>query len=254
MTPETEKILADVKSVKNITDKRGKLTTRQTRYLTYNERENRQTELNRIEGQLKQPEWVNAGLSAEGRANLSRRRRGLQDELEGASAPKLDGDARDALDKRRAELEDEIKVGMPTQVQMRRNPVGAVDQHRKWNTRNTEKILEWKNIQRALNPESDDKDLSNIERLRATGNAEHGATFIADAQIPGKFGFTSVPQENWDATFGAPKVNSPLKQAARRETSAKQRAALARARASKAAKRASIPVSVPGNEAESLTE
>ena len=217
MNTETETILAEVKNVTNEAVE-GQIVKRATRYYTFNERQTREEEMKRIDDQLKAPSFVQAGLSAEGRQHLAKRQQSLKRELIKCAPPVTSGETKDALNVRRKELETSIKVGMPTQEQMRRNPVGAVDQHRRWERANKNAVLEWKNIKRVLERDSDDRDLSNVETLRPSGAPQSVATFMADAQIPGHFAMTPQAKDNFDEIFpNSPKVDTPLKQAERQE-------------------------------------
>jgi len=86
-------------------------------------------------------------------------------------------------------LRESAAQGMPTQEEMRRNPSGAVDKHRNWESRNKEKILEWKNIRRRLHEggQIDDlsnaQDVANFERYRPSGGAQQ--LNMANEQIAG---------------------------------------------------------------------
>ena len=250
MSEAIETLLKDIGHVTNETVD-GQVTKRATRYYTFVERQNHEEELKRVDDQLKAPAFVQAGLSAEGRAHLMKRQRDLKRELAKCTPPVLTGEQKDALNVRRKELETDIRVGMPTQEQMRRNPVGAVDQHRRWERRTGSAILEWKNIRRALEPDSEDRDLANVEILRSSSLPTNGtSTFMADAQIPGHFAMTPVAKENWP--LGEPKVDTPLKQAEKRERTEAQKAATLRAQAARRAKKA--PVVEAPTEAKLLAE
>lgn len=96
----------------------------------------------------------------------------------------------DLAKSREAELINQIRQGMPTQEEMRRNPPGAVDKHRAWEARNKNAILEWKNIRKRLHASDaiddclpDSTDLSNIEMYRPSGGAQQ--MNMDNAQIPG---------------------------------------------------------------------
>ena len=70
------------------------------------------------------------------------------------------------------------------------------------------------------------------ELIHATGGV---GTFMPGAQIPGNFAMTPLAKENWP--LGEPKVDTPLKQAQKRERTPAQIAALERAQAAAKAKR-----------------
>lgn len=143
-------------------------------------------------------------------------------------------------------LREKITHGMLSQEEMRKNPAGAVDRHRRWERANKPDIMKWKNVRLQLaadqgDPSTWDRDTANLEQFRpegATGRVR------LDAQIPGKMGFTDVPQDKWDAAFqGKGPENTALKQAkrARKPLTDEQRAKLyerlAKARAARAQKK-----------------
>ena len=198
MDSEKDKVLADVKQVRNVRDKKGKLIQKSKRYLTKAEREDREQHVNRMKAQLRQPTWVNDALGGNSPQTLAKGIRSMEEDLEENSPPKLSAPTRDALSKRQQELREQIKVGMLTHEEMRRNPPGAVDRHRKWEKQNTDRILEYKNVCRALEPDSDAKDLASLEVFRPS----RPFAYNSNAQISGHMAYSDVPQENWEATFG----------------------------------------------------
>lgn len=120
----------------------------------------------------------------------------------------LSGAAKDQLKKRSDALQEKILQGMPTHEEMRKNPAGMVDRHMKWEAGNKRRILEWKNIQKMLEPDSSDKDLSNFERFRPQGEMDR---FRGDAQINGQMSYGNIPEWVWERIFDkAP--NSALEQ------------------------------------------
>ena len=80
----------------------------------------------------------------------------------------------------RALLSD-ILQGMPSQEEMRKAPPGAVDKHMKWEKRNKQKILEWKNLQLRLT-HGEDGEAANLEKHRPVGSSLN----MDNAYIPGK--------------------------------------------------------------------
>ena len=123
---------------------------------------------------------------------------------------------KDAVSKRERELRAEIVEGMPDRETYRRNPPGAEFSHRTWHNANKSKILEWKNLRIQLEPESDDRDLANIELYRpALAPGLSTSTFMPQAQIPGHHAMTPLAKENWPEGMGEP--NSALVQARDRE-------------------------------------
>ncbi len=80
--------------------------------------------------------------------------------------PNLSPEEKNKVYKRAQELEDKIRVGMPTRNEMEqpeRHP-GAIRKQYEWNKRNSKDIKEWKNCKRSL--DKDDPTTSNIEKFR----------------------------------------------------------------------------------------
>ena len=130
-------------------------------------------EVRRLEGELNAPAFIQTQIRdrTTKRKQLQQLRRDLANQ-----APKpYEKTDLDAAARRHAELLDEIKAGMPTQAEMRRRPVGAVEKHMTWERRNKERILELKNIRLrlhasgALDGVGDAGEVSNIERFRPRG-------------------------------------------------------------------------------------
>lgn len=215
MEATTEQVLQEVAHVKNTVDRRGRVIQPAVQYLKAREIEECKTELQQIDNMLSPQNIARQAMTSDGRATLARRRVSLEDKLESQAAPDLTPQAKDALAKRLVDLEAKIKVGMPTHEEMRRNPAGAVDRHRRWEAMNKNAVLERRNILIALNPGDDSKDLTNIDLIRPYAAQTGAATFMPDAQIPGHFAMTPAAKANWP--LGEPKVDTPLKQAERAE-------------------------------------
>ncbi len=151
-----------------------------------------QADIGALEKSLNQPKVQDKGVV---RGKLHRMQKALQEQ----SAPELTPIMKDKAVARGRELEEKIAEGMPSSEEMRKNPPGAVGKHMRWEKKNKAGIMEWKNVQVALNRGSDDPDLANVERLRpATSSLNmHGA------QIPGKeFNIPSTQyMDNYDAVF-----------------------------------------------------
>lgn len=158
---------------------------------------------------------ANAGVKMKG--IVRQRKKALEKQyLEQAPQPITDGALRDKVAKRINDLEEQIKVGLPTAEEMRKATNLTVEQHRKWERLNKPKIKEWRNLLRQLNtdtsdPDTHDRSLGDIERLRPMSAQDR---FRSDGFITGKMSYGSVPQENWDAIFEEPQ-NTALKQAER---------------------------------------
>ena len=173
--------------------------------------------------------------------DLVRRRDAITKTIAEQTAEKLNTEEHNTLFALEKELRAKWSEGMLSDETMRKNPPGAVDQHRRWETVNKATIRKWKNVVRQLEPDNDDTDLANIERYRPKGEANRLRT---DAQISGHMSYGNVPQENWDDIFPT-KPNSALAQVVeghkkRRNLTPEQRDAartrLAAARAKKAEK------------------
>lgn len=202
--------------------------------------------------------------SSQDKVAVQKRMRRLKESLETQSPHQLDGATIDKLTKRSKELEERIVQGMLTQEEMRKNPAGSVGRHMKWEKAHKRDILEWKNIQLMREPNSDDPDLANFERLRPAGAMDR---FRGDAQINGVMSYRNVPQENWDLAFHGKGPDSALEQAKR--VSAEQQASkprkqmteaqrqaigerLAKARAAKHAKHSEVDQPAPVVEGEQV--
>ena len=207
MIAETEKMLTDVARVTNVAVE-GELVLKEKRYLRFHERETRREELQKIERQLKEPTWVQAGLTSEAKAGLRKRLRVVEKDLTDNSPPTdLSTATRDALIRREHELAVNIQQGMPTAEQMRRNPTGAVGANTRWHKAHVKEVLEWKNLRVVNNPDSDDKDLANVDILRSSQMVPDGSsTFMPSAQIPGLFAMTPLAKANWP--LGEPTVTT----------------------------------------------
>ena len=125
-------------------------------------------------------------------------------------------------------VQEVIQPGLLPRSVMRRNPSGAVG-----HVLRTEFHREFKDavqtVKRGLlglDPENRDPDFTNVnERFRSEGtNPDGTSTFMADAQIPGKFAQTPLSKANWP--FGEPTVDTALKQVVRREAAARSAPAL----------------------------
>jgi len=193
------------------------------------QRKDWEEEKNRLAGMVSAPDWAGADKGG------ARRRYQELSKLLTAQTPKPIEDAERANRvKENADriLKDEIVPALLPKVVMRRNPAGAVDEfNRRENSPTVKrKILAWKRAMWALDPDTTDRDHTNIERFRPEGNPMQGSSFMADAQIPGVFGMTNQAKANWP--LGDPTIDTALKQVQR------QREAAAKARDAKAMKRA----------------
>src|SRR3990167_7494775 len=117
-----------------------------------------------------------------------------QGKLDRLSPEPLSAPEKDKLAKLEKQLAAQIQEGMPTDETMRKNPVGAIHAHTTWERAKKKIIKMWKNVRIQLNPESDDADLANVERLRRHGQLDRLRT---DAQIPGQMSYSGIDTELW---------------------------------------------------------
>jgi len=157
----------------------------------------------------------------EGKLNKGQSREAIRriDKMLEQAPPELNGEQRTKASKLVKKLEEEMKEGMLSAEEMRRNPPGAVAQNRSWEKRNKRRIRDWKNAQLALNrgiPSDEAGDLCNIDRLRP--QASHLS--MEGAQIPARRTFSFPSQQyksNWDEIFAQP---DPEKEAMREKLAA----------------------------------
>lgn len=219
----TEELIEKVSSVTNEFNSEGELVKPAYRVLTMQERVDREDELVQIDEFLNQPQSIMRTLhpTPERLNNLRSRRKRVKKELENSSPPTdLTGEQKDALYKLEKEKAEEIQEGMLPWEDMTRNPVGAVDHNLRWQRAKKAAILTWKNIRRMLNPDSEDKDLANMELLRPRRYMQGNGTSITmmDSEAPGHISYSHIPDEKWQAA-GLPLINpnSPIGQMEKRE-------------------------------------
>jgi hypothetical protein len=217
---ETQHWLDKAASVRNETDGFGGLKKKHVKFLSRNEVEKRESELQHIESTLSLDNPAKKDLDQQLRDNLAKRRNYLRKELQESRPPDdLPGETKDALAKRLEVLNDKIAAGMLTEEVMWRNPTGAVDRNLKWHHATKFDNQERRNILVLLNPHDTSRSFRSVELLRKSQAYQGGAaTFMANAQLPGNFAMTPQAKENWP--LGEPKVDTPLKQAERREAEA----------------------------------
>lgn len=216
MNTEAETILQKARITRNIAGEGGMLTQRATRYLTVKERAQRETEKREIDSTLAQPTWARKDLLPSRLERMNKRKLSLDRDLKENAPPIVSGETKDHLVKRLNDLNEEIRVGMPSHEVMRRNPPGAVGMHDRWQAASKSKVIERKNILKVLDRDNEDPDYLSVEMLRPSGlSPEAAATFMVNAQIPGNFAMTELAKANWP--LGEPKVDTAMAQAERRE-------------------------------------
>jgi hypothetical protein len=141
-----------------------------------------------MEGVLEAPAYIRSRI--QDIDGMHRRLRNVKEQLDRETPRAYANGELDAAVKREAELRAQFTAGMPTQAEMRRNPAGAVQKHRQWESRNKRAVLEWKNVRKrllasgAIDAPLDSPDIGNVELYRPAGGSQelnmHGE------QIPGK--------------------------------------------------------------------
>lgn len=152
--------------------------------------EDLKTELARIESIEQAPPFVRNQI--DDFPQMMRYKRSIAAKLDSEAPKPLRADEIDSAVAREADLRAEMaNDGMPTQAEMRRNPPGAVDKHRRWEARNKPRVKEWKNLRQRLAVSGalpdclpDSTDAASIERFRPSHHS--GEMNLDVAQIPGK--------------------------------------------------------------------
>ena len=154
----------------------------------------RKEEMTRLRNILSAPPHIANRI--EDRGVLTRNLRAIERDVLAQEPKPYEADEIDDAIKRSDTLKEEMLQGMPTREEMRRNPSGAVDKHRRWERRNKAKLLEWKNIQLRLHQNDhgdlpDATDVANFECFRPSGGAQE--LNMHNEQIPGRMQFGPEP-------------------------------------------------------------
>jgi hypothetical protein len=157
-------------------------------YLRPHQVEQLHAEKQAIESMLTAPEHIRSLIQDKG--SMLKQVRAIDTMLHEDSAKPYVQDEMDRAARREVELREDLTASMPTQAEMRRAPPGAIDKHRKWETTNKGKILEWKNLRLRLHASGliDDHatatDVANLEKFRPSG-ASHELN-MDNALVSGK--------------------------------------------------------------------
>jgi hypothetical protein len=122
--------------------------------------------------------------------------------------PDFNSAERDAAAKEVKELEQQMRVGMLSAEEMRRNPPGAVDQNVWWERKNKWRVNRWRALQTALHKGiagDQSRSLLDIERFRPRASQMN----MDNAQIPAArtFSFPSEEfKEGWERIYGTKKA------------------------------------------------
>jgi hypothetical protein len=137
----------------------------QKNFLRPSEVEECETDLRELNAVIENSRYVSTPVNLR---QVNEAKRAIEKRLEQAP-PEITAKQRDKVSKRIAALEEEIKVGILSHEEIRRNPPGAVEQNLRWQKANQQRIFEWKNFQLALHkgaPQEYLSDRLNVARLR----------------------------------------------------------------------------------------
>lgn len=161
-----------------------------TNHLRFDQLRQKAAQAKDLEAHLNPPRGMERVLQLGNVPAARARLRALKRSLDAGAPQPYAPTERDQAVARRRELEDEIRRGMPTSVEMRRNLPDSVRKHSAWEKRAKAAVWEWKAIGRRLHAtEAGNGDMEpsgyeqSVETLRPIGS-EHVDT--AGAQIPGR--------------------------------------------------------------------
>jgi len=157
----------------------------------------------------------------EGKLNKGQSREAIRriDKMLEQAPPDLTPEQRTKAARLIKKLEEEIKEGMLSAEEMRRNPPGAVAQNRAWEKRNKRRIQDLRNSLLALYkgiPSDEADHLCNLDRYRPATSQLN----MDGAQIPARRTFSFPSQQyksNYDEIFAKP---DPEKEAMREKLAA----------------------------------
>lgn len=208
-------------------------------YLRYNQRERLAETKAGHEEQIKNPFVKDKAPAVKAIRSITKM---LNDQ---APPTDLSGEEKNLLYAHARQLEQEIQPSLlPLEVMRRCPDSGTPRDNLRREMAMKPKILEWKRCQILLNPDSDDPNLANTDRIRPQLTTAGTSGFMADARIPGHLAMSAQAKRNWP--LGEPKADTALKQAKRRTEQDPERAeairqkridSLAKARVAKAAQR-----------------
>lgn len=161
-----------------------------TNHLRFDQLKQKHAQVTDLEAALNPPRGMERVLQLANVPGARNRLRALKRSLESGAPRAYAENERDLAVARRRELEDEIRRGMPTSVEMRRNLPDSVRKHMAWEKANKAKVWEWKAIGRRLaateagnSPLEPANYEQNVEVLRPIGSEQ---VDTAGAQIAGK--------------------------------------------------------------------
>ncbi len=157
-------------------------------YLRPNQASELLEERNGLESMLNAPSHISGQI--QDKASMMRHMRHIETTLHKDLPKPYVETEKDNAATRERELRESMLLGIPTHAEMRKNPPGATDKHRSWESRNKVDLQEWKNIRLRmhatgmLNAPDDASDVANFEQFRPHGGAQE--LNFDNAQIPGQ--------------------------------------------------------------------
>ena len=148
---------------------KGKYIHKEDRTYTHGELADIDSQINEIDGQIKEAEIP--GRTRQVNVPALKKQRDYLDMVRHENAPKAprSGVKKDEMWNEARQLEKELKDGMPTKEEMAHPAThpGAVHKHLNWDKKNQDKILRYKELMRNLSPQ--DPTAMDLERLRVQG-------------------------------------------------------------------------------------
>ena len=141
------------------------------------------------------------------KASLSKQVKTMKDTLD-REAPKPYGTAaeKDTAMLRERELREQFTDNMPSVEEMRKNRDGSPTKHLAWEKKNKKAILEWREIRKRLEPDSDDDSITSYEKYRP----ERPFAYDANAQISGHHAMSEKAKENYPEEMAQPKATTAI--------------------------------------------
>lgn len=165
----------------------------QVNYFRKHQRDEHRQEIAALDRVLKDPE-ERKHLANAGRLQQQNDRRRAN--LEAQTPPPLTGSQKDKLARLEAAALESAREGLLPKARMRAKDDGAVDEHRAWETAKKTHVLYWKRARLLLNPDSDARDLCNLEKYRP--RTPDSRDLMVNAQIPGVFTLSPQAKANYD--------------------------------------------------------
>ena len=160
-------------------------------YLRFHQRKERQREIEDVERVLSDPlERKNLSNPGRLRQQNEERKRAYHSQV----PPKLTASQRDKIERLNREALASAKEGMLSAEELRHKPPGTPDRLRSYERAKKPHILIWKRSQILLHPDSEDRDLCNLEKFRPSRPT---VDLLANADLPAIHAMSPQAKENW---------------------------------------------------------